>query len=208
MRPYNNVFVELLKPIDRRAFKEIAKRHAGDAYDKSFKSWDHLVALVFGQLSGASSLRELVTAFNAGGGAHYHLGTRRLARSTLAEANARRPAAVFADLFARLTGELDRITRREGAEMLRLIDSTPIPLSKFHAFARSNGRIHGLKMHVDQSWRLSRLCGGGGGVVGKPWRQAAPGRRRGSYRLQRRDRLGIGAHQHGAFRAAADVAAG
>ena len=58
---------------------------------------------------------------------------------------------------------------------------------------------------IDQSWRLSRLCGGGGG---KPWRQAAPGRRRGSYRLQRRDRLGIGAHQHGAFRAAADAAAG
>jgi len=58
---------------------------------------------------------------------------------------------------------------------------------------------------IDQSWRLSRLCGGGGG---KPWRQAAPGRRRGSYRLQRRDRLGIGAHQHGAFRAVADVAAG
>ena len=61
---------------------------------------------------------------------------------------------------------------------------------------------------IDQSWRLSRLCGGGGVVVGTPWRQAAPGRRRGSYRLQRRDRLGIGAHQHGAFRAAADVAAG
>ena len=32
---------------------------------------------------------------------------------------------------------------------------------------------------IDQSWRLSRLCGVGGGVVGKPWRQAAPGRRRG-----------------------------
>jgi hypothetical protein len=61
---------------------------------------------------------------------------------------------------------------------------------------------------IDQSWRLSRLCGGGGVVVGTPWRQAAPGRWRGSYRLQRRDRLGIGAHQHGAFRAAADVAAG
>ena len=56
MRRYNNVFVDLLKPIDRRAFKEIAQRHGGDAYDKSFKSWDHLVALVFAQLSGASSL--------------------------------------------------------------------------------------------------------------------------------------------------------
>ena len=156
MRPYNNVFVELLKPIDRRAFKEIARRHAGDAYDKSFKSWDHLVALVFAQLSGTSSLRELVAAFNAGSGAHYHLGTGRLARSTLAEANAHRPTAVFADLFARLTGELDRMTRREGQEMLRLIDSTPIPLSKFHAFARSNGRIHGLKMHVVHDPRADR----------------------------------------------------
>jgi hypothetical protein len=64
------------------------------------------------------------------------------------------------------------------------------------------------KIDIDQSWRLSRLCGGGGVVVGTPWRQAAPRRRRGSYRLQRRDRLGIGAHQHGAFRAVADVAAG
>jgi IS4 transposase len=156
MRRYNNVFVDLLKPIDRRAFKEIAQRHGGDAYDKSFKSWDHLVALVFAQLSGASSLRELVTAFNAGSGAHYHLGTGRLARSTLAEANARRPTAVFADLFARLTGELDRMARREGQEMLCLIDSTPIPLSKFHAFARSNGRIHGLKMHVVHDPRADR----------------------------------------------------
>jgi SRSO17 transposase len=64
------------------------------------------------------------------------------------------------------------------------------------------------RIDIDQSWRLSRLCGGGGVVVGTPWRQAAPRRRRGSYRLQRRDRLGIGAHQHGAFRAVADVAAG
>jgi len=60
---------------------------------------------------------------------------------------------------------------------------------------------------IDQAWRLSRLCGGGDGVVGRP-RQAAPGRRRGADRLQRRDRLRIGAHEHGAFRAGAGVAAG
>lgn len=148
MRFQNNVFVELLKPIDRRAFGQIVARHDGDAYDKSFKSWDHLVALIFAQLSSETSLRGLETAFNANSGAHYHLGTRRLARSTLAEANARRPVGVFAELFARLSGELDRRTRRDGAEVLRLIDSTPIPLSKFHDFARWNGRIHGMKMHV------------------------------------------------------------
>ena len=58
---------------------------------------------------------------------------------------------------------------------------------------------------IDQAWRLSRLCGG---AVGGFRRQAAPGRRGGADRLQRRDRLGIGAHKHAAFRAGADVAAG
>ena len=61
---------------------------------------------------------------------------------------------------------------------------------------------------IDQAWRLSRLRSGGGGAVGGPRRQAAPGRRGGADRLQRCDRLGIGAHEHGAFRAGADVAAG
>lgn len=148
MRLENSVFVELLKPIDRRAFQKIVDRRCGDAYDKSFKSWSHLVALIFAQLCGVASLRALVAAFNAEGQGHYHLGVGRFARSTLAEASARRPVAVFSDLFALLAGTLDRKTRREGAEMLRLLDSTPIPLSKFHEFARSNGRIHGLKMHV------------------------------------------------------------
>lgn len=148
MRLKNSVFVELLKPIDRRSFQKIVDRHGGDAYDKSFKSWSHLVALIFAQLGAVVSLRGLVAAFNAEANGHYHLGVGRFARSTLAEASARRPVAVFADLFAQLAATLDRKTRREGAEMLRLIDSTPIPLSKFHEFARSNGRIHGLKMHV------------------------------------------------------------
>lgn len=157
MRLENNVFVELLKPINRRAFQQIVDRRGGDAYDKSFKSWSHLVALIFAQLSGVFSLRGLVAAFNAEAKGHYHLGVvARFARSTLAEANARRPVAVFADLFALLSGELDRKTRGEGAEMLRLLDSTPIPLSKFHGFARSNGRIHGLKMHVAYDRRADR----------------------------------------------------
>ena len=61
---------------------------------------------------------------------------------------------------------------------------------------------------IDQAWRLSRLRGRGGGAVGRFRRQAAPGRRGGADRPQCRDRPGIGAHEHGAFRTGADVAAG
>jgi hypothetical protein len=33
----------------------IVERHDGDTYDKSFKSWEHLVTLIYAQLSGTDS---------------------------------------------------------------------------------------------------------------------------------------------------------
>ena len=119
-----------------------------DAYDKSFKSWDHLVTLIYAQLSGANSLRALETGFNANAHQHYHLGVKELSRSTLSDANARRPVGVFAQTFAMLVATADRHTRREGAEMVRLIDASPIPLGTVCKWAKWNGRIRGMKMHV------------------------------------------------------------
>ena len=59
-----------------------------------------------------------------------------------------RPLAVFADTFAMVASQLDRNARREGKELLRLIDSTPIPLGKLCAWAQWNGRIRGMKAHI------------------------------------------------------------
>lgn len=108
-----SIMTSLLKDIDRRAFKAIVKRHDGDAYGKSFNSWEHLVTLLFAQFSGASSLRAIETGFNAQSPHHYHLGCGRIARSTLADANARRPVAIFAELFGALAGGLGRRAGRE-----------------------------------------------------------------------------------------------
>ena len=148
MRYVNSIFVSLLKPIDRRWFRTVVERYDGDAYDKSFESWDHLVALIFAQLSRADSLRGLEAGFNANAHHHYHLGVGRLSRSTLSDANARRPVAVFAQTFAMLSQTADRRMRDEGAEMLRLIDASPIPLGKMCRWAKWNGRIRGMKLHV------------------------------------------------------------
>lgn len=148
MRFTPSIFGTLLEAINRRQFQAIVERHAGDAYDKSFKSWEHLVALIFAQFSAAGSLRGLEAGWNANSQHHYHLAAGPLTRSTLPDANKRRPAAVFAETFALVAGQLDRETRRDGAAMLRLIDSTPIPLGKLCDWAKSNGRIRGMKMHV------------------------------------------------------------
>src|SRR5207248_2589107 len=67
---------------------------------------------------------------------------------TLADANKRRPVAIFAETFSLVASQLDRQTRRDGAAMVKLIDATPIPLGKLCDWAKSNGRIRGLKMHV------------------------------------------------------------
>lgn len=144
----DSIFASLLKPIDRRRFAKIVDQHDGDAYDKSFNSWDHLVALVYAQFGKLESLRALEAGFNANSQHHYHLAAGRLARSTLADANARRPVAVFAQTFAMLAATADRRTRQEGAAMVRLIDASPIPLGQAYSWAKWNGRIHGMKLHV------------------------------------------------------------
>lgn len=148
MRYADSIFANLLKPIDRRQFAKIVDEHDGDAYDKGFKSWDHLVALVYAQLGKVESLRALEAGFNANSQHHYHLGTGKFARSTLSDANARRPAAIFAQTFAMLAATADRRTRQEGGAMVRLIDASPIPLSQACRWAKSNGRIRGMKLHV------------------------------------------------------------
>jgi putative transposase len=144
----NSIFASLLKPISRRQLAACVERHDGNAYDKDFKSWDHLVALIFAQLAEVDSLRGLETIWNANAHHHYHLGVGRLARSTLSDANGRRPVAIFAETFASLSGLAGRALRREGGEMLRLIDATPIPLGDLVAWAGWNGRTRGLKLHV------------------------------------------------------------
>ncbi|SIT57179.1 transposase [Mesorhizobium prunaredense] len=106
------------------------------------------MALIYAQFCGSSGLRGLEAGWNANSQHHYHLGSGPLVRSTLSDANRRRPVAIFAEAFGLVANLLDRQTRREGEAMLRLIDSTPIPLGKLCDWAKSNGRIRGMKVHV------------------------------------------------------------
>jgi putative transposase len=90
MRFAPTIFAKLVEPIDRRRFDAIVARHGGDGYDKSFFSWDHLLTLIFAQLSDLDSLRALEVGWNANAQHHYHLGCGALSHSTLSDANKRR----------------------------------------------------------------------------------------------------------------------
>ena len=83
-----SVFQQVLKQIPRRQFQSIVVRHEGDKWVKSFSCWQQLVAMVYAQLSGQTSLRDLEASFNAAPQRHYQLGGGPIKRSTLSEANA------------------------------------------------------------------------------------------------------------------------
>ena len=139
MRYRDSIFGRLLEPINRRQFQTTVDGLDGDAYDKSFKK----VALIYAQLSGNDSLRGVVAGFNANPQHHrYHLGTGKLRRSTLSDANARRPSGIFAQTFAALSAMASRQLRCEGNEIVRLIDASPIPLGKVCGWAALKERPH------------------------------------------------------------------
>lgn len=148
MRYRDSILGTMLKAVDRSAFAASVRRHDGDRYVKGFSSWDHLTTLLYGQLSGAASLRALEAGWNAHAHHHYHLGAGPVRRSTLSDANQRRPVAIFAETFARLSAQADRQFRRETGAMVRLIDSSPIELGALCDWAEWNGRTCGLKLHV------------------------------------------------------------
>jgi hypothetical protein len=112
-------------------------------------SKSQFIALLYGQLSGASSLREIVAGVRSHEARLYHLGARPVQRSTLADANAHRPAAVFTELFALMTGQANRHLRRALGDTVYLIDSTGLRLDRRSAdWARFSDAACGAKVHV------------------------------------------------------------
>lgn len=64
--------------------------------------WSQFLALMVGQLSGRSSLRDVVANFNAQASKLYHLGAQQIARSSIARVNEQQPASLFEELFHKL----------------------------------------------------------------------------------------------------------
>lgn len=145
-------FQNLLKGIPRSTFDLLVKRHDADKYCKKFRHWDHLVAMLYAQLSGSTGLRSLESGFNSHAAHHYHLGTSKIKKSTLADANERRSDQVFSDTATWLMGQVSRKTRQHTKGLMYLLDSTSLTLKgrEFERWTRTNRTQHtqGVKLHL------------------------------------------------------------
>jgi hypothetical protein len=149
MRHQNSVLHDLLKHVPWALFDRLVTEHGADQRVRRLSTKSQFVALLYGQLSGSSSLREIVGGLESHAARLYHVGARPVQRSTLAEANAYRPSGVFSALFAGMVGHLHRGLRRVVGESVYLIDSTSLPLSSRSAhWARFSAGVCGAKTHV------------------------------------------------------------
>ena len=149
MRHQNSVFHSVLKHIPWQEFDRLVETHEADARVRRLTTKSQFVALLYGQLSGAAGLREIVTGLESHAARLYHLGADPVRRSTLSDANALRPVAVFSELLATLMRQAHRGLRRKLAETTYLIDATGVRLNAYSAgWARFSAGVCGAKMHV------------------------------------------------------------
>lgn len=149
MRHQNSVFHGVLKQVPWDEFDRLVKEHGADVRVRRLTTKSQFVAMLYGQLSGANSLRDVVTGLQSHATRLYHLGAKPAQRSTLADANAARPYQVFAGLLAHMMASAHRGLRRKLADLTYLIDSTSLRLNALSAdWARFSANAVGAKLHV------------------------------------------------------------
>jgi len=106
-------FAQVLSLIDRPAFARQVCQHDAEHGAKGFTCWNQLVAMLFAQLGGAYSLREVCGGLACAMGKVRHLGmTGAPARSTLSYANAHRPWQLYEATFYQVCREACALASR------------------------------------------------------------------------------------------------
>ena len=152
------IFNQVLNFIPRGMVEGIARELSTDHYYKSFKTYDHLVTLLYAIFNQCTSLREVTTGLLAWEHRIHHLGIKSPPRrSTIADANQKRNAEVFEKIYhgllRRYKDVLPDSCKRSRKNNLYIFDSTTIAL--FQQILKGAGRNRkdgqrkgGIKVHT------------------------------------------------------------
>jgi hypothetical protein len=128
------IFTQLLQLIPTGMMRSLISQHNTDHYYKKFKTYDHVVSMLYCSFFKCTSIRELCTGLQACEHKLNHLGLKHTPRrSTLSDANSKRTEMFFADLYHHLYDyhykNLPDSRKARGVENhLFIIDSTTIKL--------------------------------------------------------------------------------
>lgn len=152
MAYHTTILGQMLQLISRLEFQSIVSRHKGDYRCRKLRCWDQFIYLLIGQLGRRDSLRETISASLSLASKLYHLGTSKLCRSTLSDANNKRPCEIYRDLFFSTLTKVQNVAPKYKLKLPRklfILDSTIIELClKLFPWARFRKTKAGVKLHT------------------------------------------------------------
>lgn len=155
---------QLISLLDKAKVLRISREMGGERYVKHFDAWQHLVVMFYAVIERFDSLREIAVSLLAEARKLAHLGIGAMPRrSTLSDANARRPEGIFEAIYRALydtyRGELSSDSRKRQVpkwlDRLQIIDSTTITLFSSLIFKgagrnpKTGRKKGGIKVHAN-----------------------------------------------------------
>jgi len=129
------VFAQLTEHLPLSTFRRCVARYRGEFRARSFSCLDQFLCMAFAQFTFRESLREIEACLRAQTLKLYHMGIRskKISRSTLADANEARNWRIYADFAQSLIGMARRLYAQEPFgvdlnETVYALDTTTIDL--------------------------------------------------------------------------------
>jgi putative transposase len=149
---HNTVLSQVFKLISRHEFHLLAKAHDHGPKLRKINRWTQFVALCVAQLTGRVSLRDLTTTLTAQTRKLYHLGCRKVTRSTLARVNEHKTSMFYEALFEKLLGRCQSVAPKHKFRFknkLYSLDATVIDLClNLFPWARFRQTKGAIKLHA------------------------------------------------------------
>lgn len=152
------IFNQIIRFFSIDQIQRLSRKFSGDRYCKKFKTYDHLIVMLYAIFNRCTSIREVVTGLLACHTKLQHLGIQyAVKRSTLSDANSRRNyqvfEAIYYDLHKMHASTLPDSPSRKWISRLYIMDSTTISL--FQEILKNAGpspmngkRKGGIKAHT------------------------------------------------------------
>lgn len=137
--------------LDRGYFDYLVKKHGGNRHVKTYTCWNHLLTMLWAQLTGRKSLRDIEFSLRGLRGKLYQLDLgRNISHSTISEANATRDVAIYRGIAERMMEKAARagIVKAELADLYAVDSSTVhLDLSRYPwSVPQRNGG--GIRLHT------------------------------------------------------------
>lgn len=130
------IFSQFIDFVPRYQFDKLVTKYKGDRHSRELNSYNHLLHLLFGQISGCDSLRDICMCLTTHHNILYHLGIcKTVTHSSLSRAYENRNYHIYEELGKYLIEQVrplyseTKLSEVSVDNVLYALDSTTIPTS-------------------------------------------------------------------------------